>query len=91
MRSFHIPEIVRDHIHLLVGENELIRSADLLTELAKYYAPNRSNEVTVIRRGIVAVEKSGRINTLDFEAISQERNRLGLAILDLADSICLSS
>lgn len=53
------------------------------------YAPNQIKEAAIIRRGIVEVEKIGRMNVGDFEHLSRERNRLGLAILDLVETFCV--
>lgn len=83
-----IPEIIRDHIRLLVFEDELAEASEVLLELMDKYAPKKTNEVIIIHRQIVEIETAARVNTLEDEAISRKKNRLGKAILDLADSVC---
>ena len=89
-KSHLIPEIIRDHIRHLVDGNDLDGASKLLLELMELYAPKKANEVIIIRRGIADIEEAARVNTQDFGVISRERNRLGLAILDLADVVCFS-
>ncbi len=83
-----IPEIIRDQIRLYVTENDLALASALLAELSEIYAPKRFNEVTILQRGVADIENNARMNILEFELISRERNRLGLAILNLVDAIC---
>jgi hypothetical protein len=52
------------------------------------FSPDKINEVVIIQRGISANEEAYRLNICDMEQISRERNRLGLAILDLSDFVC---
>lgn len=87
-KSSLIPEIIRDHIRHLVDGNDLNGASELLLELMDVYAPKKVNEVIIIRRGIADIEATARANTQDFGVISRERNRLGLAILDLSDMVC---
>lgn len=83
-----IPKIIREYIRQLVDKNDLTEASELLLELMVVYAQKRINEVILLRRGITDIEQAARINILDFGIISRERNRLGLAILELADSVC---
>lgn len=87
-KSHLIPEIIRDHIRHLVDGNDLDGASALLLELMEVYAPKKVNEVIIVRRGITDIEEVARVNTQDFGVISRERNRLGLAILNLADMVC---
>lgn len=87
-KSLLIPEIIRDHIRHLVDCNDLDGASKLLLELMELYAPKKVNEMIIIRRGIADIEEATRVNTQDFGVISRERNRLGLAILELADVVC---
>lgn len=89
-KSYRIPEIIRDHIRHLVDDNDLNGASELLLELMEVYAPKKVNEVIIIRRGIADIEEAARVNIHDFGTVSRERNRLGLAILDLADVVCFS-
>lgn len=89
-KSHLIPEIIREHIRHLVDCNDLDGASELLFELMEVYASKKVNEVIIIRRGIADIEEMARVNIQDFGTISRERNRLGLAILDLADGICIS-
>lgn len=88
-KSHLIPEIVRDYIRHLVDGNDLNGASELLLELMEVYAPKKVNEVIIVRRGIADIEEATRVNIHDFGIISRERNRLGLAILDLVDAVCV--
>jgi Effector-associated domain 11 len=86
-KLYLIPRIILGEIRFYVENDDLTIAAGLLSELLEKYSPSQNYEASLLKRRICAIEKQERAGTLDFEKISQERNRLGAAILELASTL----
>lgn len=83
-----ILKIMDVQIRAWVGKDDLLRASMLLLELIEFCYQQRRNEALLLKANIYDIEKKEHTGTLPYEQIRRERNRLGLAILDLLDRIC---
>jgi hypothetical protein len=79
--------IIREEIRLLVEVDDLANAADLLSELMALYTGQRSNEASLLKRRICALEKDIRAGVLGYDDANREKNRIGSAILESVESL----
>lgn len=82
---YRIIAISRQEIRCLVENDDLMGAVELLLELVDFCDQSKSNHASLLKRRITAIERGEHVNVLEYEKICTERNRLGLAILELTE------
>lgn len=84
-RPHRILAMTGGKIRHLVENDDLMEAVELLLELMDFCCPEKLNDASLLKRRISAMDKKVRVGVLEDENVWSERNRVALAIMEMAE------
>ena len=80
-------KLIVGRVRELIETNELLQAIDCVREYLSEADDSHHNEVSILKRQITEVSRDFRISVIDYEQAQKQKNKISLAILELANEI----